>query len=152
MYVTGSPSIDATVDALVADWASIGVDATATANTFNNLASACTVGSGTPWSICWSGQSWTYEPNYYPSGEQTFLSGASSNWGGYANPAMNALITADTEGPAPLGAFEQYAADQLPVLYMPNAENLVEINRTLKSSIGWAPNSLGNFLPEYLHF
>jgi hypothetical protein len=65
---------------------------------------------------------------------------------------MNALITADTEGPAPLGAFEQYAADQLPVLYMPNAENLVEINRTLKSSIGWAPNSLGNFLPEYLHF
>jgi len=152
MYATGSPSIDATVDALVADWASIGVDATATANTFNNLASACTVGSGTPWSICWSGQSWTYEPNYYPSGEQTFLSGASSNWGGYANPAMNALITADTEGPAPLGAFEQYAADQLPVLYMPNAENLVEINRTLKSSIGWAPNSLGNFLPEYLHF
>jgi peptide/nickel transport system substrate-binding protein len=152
IYVTGTPSVDNTVDALVADWASIGVDATASANTFNNVAAACTVGSGTPWSICWSGESWTYEPNYYPSGEQTFLTGASSNWGGYANPEMNALITADTQGPAPLGAYEQYAADQLPVLYMPNLENLIEINRNVKSSIGWAPNTLGNFLPEYLHY
>jgi hypothetical protein len=65
---------------------------------------------------------------------------------------MNALITADTQGRAPLGAYEQYAADQLPVLYMPNLENLIEINRNLKSSIGWVPNTLGNFLPEYLHY
>jgi peptide/nickel transport system substrate-binding protein len=152
MYVTGTPSVDETVDALIADWDSIGIDATASANTFNNLASACTAGSGTPWSICWSGQSWTYDPNFYPSGEQTFLSGASSNWGGYDNPQMNALITADTQGLAPLSAFEQYAANQIPVLYMPNLETLTETNRTLASSIGWAPNTLGNFLPEYLHF
>jgi peptide/nickel transport system substrate-binding protein len=152
MYVTGSTSVDDTVDALVADWASIGVDATASANTFNNLAAACTVGSGTPWSICWSGQSWTYEPDFYPSGEQTFLTGASSNWGGFANTVMNALITADTQGPASLSAYEQYAANQLPVLYMPSVESLVEVNRSLKSSSGWAPNTLGNFLPEYLHY
>jgi peptide/nickel transport system substrate-binding protein len=151
MYATGSPSVDDTVDALVADWASIGIDATASANTDNNLASACTVGSGTPWSICWSGDSWTYEPNYYPSGEQTFFSGASSNWGGYDSSEMNTLITADTQGKATLSAFEQYAADQLPVLYMPNPENLVETNRDLKSSV-ISPNTLGNFLPEYMHY
>jgi peptide/nickel transport system substrate-binding protein len=135
----------------VADWASIGIDATASANTDNNLASACTVGSGTPWSICWSGDSWTYQPNYYPSGEQTFLSGASSNWGGYDSSEMNSLITADTQGKATLSAFEQYAADQLPVLYMPNLENLLETNRDLKSSVV-SPNTLGNFLPEYMHY
>jgi peptide/nickel transport system substrate-binding protein len=151
MYATGSPSVDDTVDALVADWASIGIDATASANTDNNLASACTVGSGTPWSICWSGDSWTYQPNYYPSGEQTFLSGASSNWGGYDSSEMNSLITADTQGKATLSAFEQYAADQLPVLYMPNLENLLETNRDLKSSVV-SPNTLGNFLPEYMHY
>ncbi|MFY9783305.1 MAG: ABC transporter substrate-binding protein, partial [Acidimicrobiales bacterium] len=110
MYVTGSPTVDNTVDALVADWASIGVDATASANTFNNLASACTVGSGTPWSICWSGDSWTYEPNYYPSGEQMFVSGSSANAGGYNDPQMNALVAADTRGKSTLSAFEQYAA------------------------------------------
>lgn len=151
MYVTGDPAVDATVNAMVSDWASIGVDVTATANTFNNLASACTVGSGTPWSVCWSGTPWTYGPNYYPSGEQTFLSGAASNWGGYANPQMNALIQAAMSGRANLSAFEQYAADQVPVLYLPDADGLVEVNRSLKSSIGFT-NALGDFLPEYLHF
>jgi peptide/nickel transport system substrate-binding protein len=150
MYATGSPSIDDTVDALVADWAAIGIDATASANTFNNLASACTVASGTPWSICWSGESWTYDPNFYPSGDQTLLSGASSNWGGYDNGQMNSLITADTQGKSSLSAYEQYAADQVPMLFMPDFENLLEVNRALVSSVGWVPNPLGNFLPEYL--
>ena len=151
MYVTGDPAVDATVTAMVNDWMAIGVDVTATANTFNNLATACTVGSGTPWSICWTGEPWTYNPNFYPSGEQTFLSGAASNWGGYTNPQMNALIQAEMTGHATLSAFEQYAADQVPVLYLPDADGLVEVNRSLKSSIGFT-NALGNFLPEYFHF
>jgi len=152
MYVTGDPAVDDTVDAMVSDWAAIGVDATATANTFNNLDSSCTVGSGTSWSICWSGAPWTYAPNLYPSGEQIFLSGASSNWGGYDSPQMNALITADTSGAASLSGYEQYAADQVPVLYMPSSENLIETNRALQSSLGEVPNALGSFLPEYLHY
>jgi len=152
MYASGNPTVDATVNVMVADWASIGINAMATANTFDDLETACTVGSGTQWSICWSGQSWTYEPNFYPSGEQMFLSGAASDWGAYDNPHMNALIEAEMTGMQPLSAFEQYAADQLPVLYMPNLENLVETNRSLRCSIGWAPNALQNFLPEYLSF
>jgi peptide/nickel transport system substrate-binding protein len=152
MYVTGDPTVDDTVDAMVADWADIGVDVTATANTFNNLATSCTVGSGSAWSMCWSGAPWSYEPNYYPSGDQLFLTGANSNWGGYDSPQMDALITADTTGMQSLSAYEQYATDQVPVLFMPTTESLIETNRTLQSSIGWAPNALGNFLPEYLHF
>jgi peptide/nickel transport system substrate-binding protein len=152
MYVTGDPTVDDTVDAMVSDWATIGVDVTATANTFNNLATSCTVGSGTSWSMCWSGAPWAYEPNFYPSGDQIFLTGANSNWGGYASPQMNALINADTTGAASLSAYEQYAADQVPVLFMPSAESLIETSRALQSSIGWSPNALGNFLPEYLHF
>ena len=152
MYVTGDPLVDGTVTTLVSDWDSIGITVTATANTFNLLAAACTTGSGTPWSMCWSGQSWTYQPNFYPSGDQTFLSGAQSNWGGYDDPQMNALINADTTGKASLSSYEQYAADQLPVLYLPTEETVSETSRSLKSSIGWTPNALSNFLPEYLHF
>jgi peptide/nickel transport system substrate-binding protein len=152
MYVTGNPIVDATVTTMVSDWQSIGVLVTATANTFNLLAAACTVGSGTQWSMCWSGESWTYEPNFYPSGDQTFLSGANSNLGGYDDAEMNALIAADTTGKATLSSYEQYAANQLPVLYLPTEETIGETARTLKSSIGWAPNALSNFLPEYLHY
>jgi peptide/nickel transport system substrate-binding protein len=152
MYVTGNPIVDATVTTMVSDWQSIGVLVTATANTFNLLAAACTVGSGTQWSMCWSGESWTYEPNFYPSGDQTFLSGADSNLGGYDDVEMNALITADTTGKASLSSYEQYAASQLPVLYLPTNETLSETARDLRSSIAWTPNALSNFLPEYLHF
>jgi peptide/nickel transport system substrate-binding protein len=151
MYVTGDPTVDNTVGTMVSDWATIGVDVTATANTFNNLATACTVGSGTSWSMCWSGAPWAYDPNYYPSGDQILLSGANSNWGGYDSPQMNALITADTTAAASLSAYEQYAADQVPVLFMPSTETLIETSRSVQSSIGSVPNALGNFLPEYLH-
>lgn len=151
MYVTDSPTVDATVNLISTDWNNIGIAVTATANTLNNLAADCTSTSTTPWSMCWSGDSWSYQPNYYPSGEQMFVSGASANSGGYTDAQMNALIAADTRGKSTLSAFEQYAAEQLPVLYLPNTENVIETSRSLSSSIGWAPNALGNFLPEYLN-
>ncbi len=152
LYLTGSPTIDATINTMVADWQSIGVAVTATATTFNLLATECTASSGTQWSMCWTGQDWTYEPTLYPSGEQMFLPGASANWGGYSDPEMNALISSDMTGKSTLSAYEQYAATQLPVLYLPTPENLVETSRSLKSSSGWASNGLSDFLPEYLHY
>ena len=133
LYVTGNPTIDATVNAMVSDWQSIGISVTATATTFNLLATTCTTGSGTPWSMCWSGQSWTYEPNLYPSGEQTFLIGADSNWGGYDDAVMNSLIGADMTSKATLSTYEQYAANQLPVLYLPTQEVLTETARSLQN-------------------
>ena len=152
MYVTGNPTVDATINIITSDWNEIGIAVTATANTLNNLATECTAASTTPWSICWTGDSWNYEPNYYPSGEQMFVSGASTNSGGYDDPQMNALIAADTRGRGSLSAFEAYAAAQLPVLYLPDQENIIETSRNLNSSIGWSPNALANLLPEYLYY
>jgi peptide/nickel transport system substrate-binding protein len=150
MYVTGDPTVDSTVNTISTDWNAIGVAVTPSANTLNNLSTECTSTSTTPWSICWSGDNWTYEPNYYPSGEQMFVSGASANSGGYADTQMNALVAADTRGTSTLSTFEQYAAAQLPVLYLPTQENIIETSRSLSSSIGWAPSALGTLLPEYL--
>jgi peptide/nickel transport system substrate-binding protein len=151
IYATGDATVDSTVNMISTDWNAIGITVTATANTLNNLATQCTSTSTTPWSVCWSGDSWTFEPNYYPSGEQMFVSGASANAGGYDDAQMNALVAADTRGKSTLSAFEQYAADQLPVLYLPNQESIIETSRNLNSSIRSAPNALGNFLPEYLY-
>ena len=61
---------------------------------------------------------------------------------------MNALVAADTRGKSTLSAFEQYAADQLPVLYLPTQESIVETSRSLISSIGWALSAIGTLLPS----
>ncbi len=153
LYVTGNPTIDATVNAMVSDWQSIGVSVTATATTFNLLATTCTTGSGTPWSMCWSGQSWTYEPNLYPSGEQTFLIGRRLQLGRVRRRRDEFVDRRRyATSKATLSTYEQYAANQLPVLYLPTQEVLTETARSLKTSAGWASNGLSDFLPEYLHY
>ena len=65
---------------------------------------------------------------------------------------MTALIRASLYGKQNLSAYANYAAQQLPVLYQPEANSIGEAAKTLKSSIGFAPNPLGDFMPEYLHF
>ena len=91
MYVTGNP-LDRRHDQH-RSWRT-GLRSASTSrrapNTLNNLATECTGASATPWSICWTGESWNYDPNYYPSGEQMFVTGASTNSGGYDDPQMNA--------------------------------------------------------------
>ena len=46
----------------------------------------------------------------------------------------------------------KYAAQQLPVLYQHQSASTVEVNKPLKSTVGFAANSLGDFMPEYFHF
>ena len=65
---------------------------------------------------------------------------------------MTTLINATTFGTADLTAYATYAAQQLPVLYQPQAYTPVEILKTLKSSIGFQVNPLGNFMPEYYSY
>jgi hypothetical protein len=65
---------------------------------------------------------------------------------------MTTLINATTFGTAKLTDYASYAAQQLPVLYQPQSFAPGEVIKTLKSSIGFTPNPLGNFMPEYYHF
>ena len=77
---------------------------------------------------------------------------AGFNVGTYNSSQMTADITATDFGTANLTAYANYAAQQLPVLYQPQAFAPGEVIKTLKSSIGFTPNPLGNFMPEYLHY
>jgi hypothetical protein len=80
------------------------------------------------------------------------LSGGDFNVGTYANTQMTALIKSSIYGKSNLSAYASYAAQQLPVLYQPQANSIDEVAHTLKSSIGFAPNPLGDFTPEYFHY
>lgn len=152
LYVSGSQSITDVVNAEVSDWASIGIKVTTKTDTFNNVISGCSQSSKLTWEICTWGAGWIYAPDYYPSGEELLLTGAGSNAGGYSDPTMDTIIKATTAGGSTLTAYANYAAKQVPVLFQPTATGAGEVSKALKSSIGFQPNPLQNFMPEYLHF
>ena len=150
VWASGTPSLDQTFNAEIADWAQIGIQFTHSTDTFNNVIADCSGGSG--FQICSWGGGWIYAPDYYPSGETLFATSGGFNVGSYNDSHMNTLINATTYGTAKLTDYAKYAAQQLPVLYQPQATGVGETLKTLKSSIGWAPNPLENFMPEYLHW
>jgi peptide/nickel transport system substrate-binding protein len=74
-----------------------------------------------------TGVSWVYTPDYFPTGEETFVTGADSNHGDYSSSEANALIEATETAPsstaetAALYAYEDYLARQLPEAWFPTA-------------------------------
>jgi len=150
IWASGTPSLNDTFNAEIADWAQIGIQFTSSQDTFNNVISDCSGGGG--YEICSWGGGWSYAPDYYPSGETLFAPGGGFNVGSYNDATMTNLIKGTTFGTAKLTSYAQYAAQQLPVLYQPEATGAGEVSKLLKSTIGFTPNPLSNFMPEYLHF
>ena len=156
-YGSGVPSLALQVNTEVAEWKTIGITTNLVALPFKNVVSNC-VGNSSNWSICLWGAGWIYAPDYYPSGEALFVPGASFNIGAYSNASLTAAVKASTFGTASLKDFANIAAVQLPDLYQPNATNsfsgsgIGEVIKTLKSKIGFTPNPLVNFMPEYYSF
>ena len=150
VWPSGTTTLDQTMTAEIANWQSLGIQITHTTDTFNNVISDCT--GAKPFEICAWGYGWSYVPSDYPSGESLFLPGGDFNVGTYANAQMTALIKKSIYGTSNLSAYESFAAQQLPVLYQPQANSIDEVARVLKSSIGFTPNPLGDFTPEYFHY
>ena len=162
-YATGSPTQDATMAAEKAAWKSEGIKVDLTTDTPDNVASLCTAGAGSApttgnpdgngaWQICQYG-GWLYAPDYYPSGELLFETGALSNPGEYSDSTMDSLIAATTTGTAKLNAkngYAQYAMDQLPYMYQMTGTGTSELSTKLKGVLPVSP--VGASLPEYLHF
>ena len=150
VWTSGTPALDAMFNMEIAEWSSIGVVFTHTTDTSTNVIADCSSATGD--NVCSWGTGWNYAPSNYPSGESLFTSTGDFNTGAYANPQMSALITGSIYGGSDLTAYARFAAADLPVLYEPLEGRVVEIDKRLKSNIGFAPNPLGNFMPEYLHF
>ena len=151
VWSSGSQSLTDTFQTEIADWASIGINFTSSTGTFNQVISDCT-SAKQQYELCSWGAGWIYAPDYYPSGETLFTTKGGFNPGGYSNATMNTLVDATTAGTANLTSYGKFAAAQLPVLYQPNPTAISEVRNTLKSSIGFTPNPLGNFMPEYLSY
>lgn len=156
-YASGVASLSQTVNIEVAQWESLGIAITLTTSPVERAANDCLVNQSA-WSICSWGTGWIYPPNYFPSGESLFGPRASFNIGSYNDPALTNLVGQSIFGKSTLATYANNVAHQLPILFQPTATNsfvgpgVAEVITTLKSKIGYAPNPLENFTPEYYHF
>ena len=157
LYDTGSPVTQLEVNTEVSEWKSLGIAMTVSSAPFTTVISTCSANSG-KWSICWWGAGWIYSPAIYPSGEILFTPKASFNIGDFNSPLVNAETQQTDFGTATLKAFANTTGKLLPDLWEPNDTNnyvaggIGEVSKKLKSSIGFTPNPLTQFMPEYYHF
>ena len=132
MYATGIDYMESSARELESNASLVGIDITLDAEPFDTVTgTAFTPADSQAWELAEWG-SWTYAPDYLPTGETLFLNGSANNAGDYNNPTNNSLIGDTLQARTPsqfdaaMYAWQNYVAPQLPVVYMPNAPTLVE--------------------------
>lgn len=157
-YSAGETTFDEQEAAIQSSEAQAGVKINLKAEPFDTLVSTvgvCTASSH-PASTCgWQLVDFGYDPDngLYPSGESWFNDGGVNNQGGYSSKEMDNLINATEYGSSPqtFYTYEDYAARQLPWLWLPQPEHI----HMYKSNLaGYAPlNSFsGGLDPEVWYY
>jgi peptide/nickel transport system substrate-binding protein len=159
IYASGIDWMQSAARELASNASLAGIQLTVTAESFLDVLNAvlstnCQSGKGScPWQLAEWG-SWTYSPDYLPTGDTLFLDGVP--YAGYYNDAKdNQLITAtlDARTPAQFDAamhtWDTYATNQLPVVYEPDQATLIE---TIKGLDIGPQNSADSIAPEEWHY
>jgi peptide/nickel transport system substrate-binding protein len=148
-YASGVAVFTQEAEIYKSDLAKAGIDLTIASQSFNTIlgeAVPCS-GSKCTWQMAMYG-GWVYSPDYLPTAEELFETGAGSNGGSYSNPEMDTLIKATTQqsSVAVYQKFATYAAQQLPFEWMPNSYAVEAVSNKLH---GVMFNPLDTFVPEY---
>jgi peptide/nickel transport system substrate-binding protein len=155
VYASGSDTITHIVNYEKSEWAKAGIQVTLSSQPFNNVLKAAVscypkpTPACTAWDMANWGGGWLYAPDYLPTGEEIFATGAGSNSGDYSDPTNDKLIieTNQTNSATAFSQYVDYLAKQLPVIWQPAGSTAVEV---AKSIGGVLPiNALGNLNPEY---
>ncbi len=102
-------------------------------------------GASCSWQMGNYGVGWTYFPDYYPTGEDTFQTGAGANFGGYNDATNDANILETNVSPvsktkSAMNKYQKYLSQQLPVLWQPNADyQLTLVKKNLKGVLPQSP-------------
>jgi peptide/nickel transport system substrate-binding protein len=157
-YATGTAWIGSEMTQLQSNAASIGIKLNLEPKPFNQvtaLAAGNCVVAKIPcnWDMADWGGGWSFAPDYLPTGETLFLSGAIANSGGYSNPTNDSLIqtTLTNSSTSALYKWQDYLATQLPVMWQPNADyQVTEVVNNLKGVTPQSPTLVIN--PENWYF
>jgi peptide/nickel transport system substrate-binding protein len=154
-YASGQQTVDTAMQSLKSNAAQVGIQLTLSSAPFNTVTATAVPCSGAKctWQMGNWGGGWVYAPDYYPTGESIFQTGAGSNSGSFSDPAIDSLIHATNvqSGTAPMLTYEDALAKALPVIWQPNyTYSLTEVANGLQ---GVAPqNPFGGLTPEYWHY
>jgi len=152
-YASGNESYTQVMNAEKSSWSTAGINVSLSQQSFNTVignATPCS-GSGCSWELANWGAGWIFSPDYYPTGEEIFQTGAGSNSGSYSDPTNDANITATNQTSVPLTQYENYLAEQLPVVFQAN--NVTSLTETAKGLTGTTPQSpLQGITPENWRF
>jgi len=150
-YYSGQQTVATAMASLKSNAAQVGITLNISGAPFNTLTGTAVPchGSGCTWQMENWGGGWNFAPDYYPTGETLFLTGAGVNVGSYSNPAIDKLIQATNHdsGTAVMQAYEDALARDLPVIWQPDYPyQLTEIAGGLK---GVTPqNPFATLTPE----
>ena len=159
-YASGIDWMQSAARELASNASLAGIQLTLVQEPFLNVVSAafgegpsCTPSSCT-WQLALWG-SWTYSPDYLPTGDTLFEGNVFNNAGDYDNPENNELISKTLQArtsaqfDAAMHAWDTYATNNLPVVYEPDQATLVE---TIKGLDIGSLNSTGTITPEEWHY
>jgi peptide/nickel transport system substrate-binding protein len=157
-YATGTQWIADEMTQLQSNASQIGIKINLVPKPFNEVTAAsagnCVV-AGLPcdWDMANWGGGWSFAPDYSPTGETLFMSGAVANSGGYTDSTDDAMInqTLTSSNLQYMYTWENYLAKQLPFMWQPNADyQITEVANNLKGVGPQDPTLLFN--PENWYF
>ena len=158
LYASGTASFDQQNASVQSTEALGGIKLTLKSEPFDTLVSTtgtCNAQSH-PAAICNDWQIQQYGYNTYgldPNGAGYFNTNAINNYGGYSSPEMDRLIQATEFGASSSAfyAYEDYAAKQLPLLWIPNEANVIVYKNNLAGVTPLNPFS-GTINPEVWYY
>jgi peptide/nickel transport system substrate-binding protein len=159
VYATGITSFTEQMQEMASSWEQAGIQLQEIPKSFSAVLSdafgpPCTPGKVCAWAVADWGGGWIYAPDFYPTGEALFLSGASSNAGDYHNTYADGLINATNTSSSlsALYAYENYIATDLPVIYQPETDGMWEVAKNVCGALPDPLNILAAPLPEDWYF
>jgi len=148
---SGSTVTDNMMSAIQSSLAKTGIKFTIKTAPVNSVLSQtpqCTSGQSIcKWQLSFFGTAGSWYFNAFPTGDSLFQSKGGSNFGNYANPDVDKLITASTTSNSS-GAVRDYSealAKDLPVIWLPEPDYQISV---VKNGLGgFSQDSLANFHP-----
>jgi peptide/nickel transport system substrate-binding protein len=154
-YANGVVWVNEEMLALKSSFSQAGIQVSLTTAPFDSIISLLAPCTKTQPSCSWEmlnyGGGWTYGVDPYPTGDQLFATGSGSNSSNYSDPEADKLIAATVHGAGALTAYENYLADQIPVLWMPQpVYQLSEVSKNLHGTLPQSP--IESLTPEDWYF
>jgi peptide/nickel transport system substrate-binding protein len=143
-YASGNVVTSEEMQALKSNFSAAGIDINLSSAPFDTIISESAPCTRSQASCSWEMANWgegtTFGVNPYPTGDLYFLTGSGGNFSNYSSPTADKLISATVHGAASLAVYENYLADQIPVLWMPQAPYAIsEISNKLQGAVPQSP-------------